>query len=64
MNGQYTIKELRARKDVTQSRAAADLGVSTQTYNAWEQDISKVAISKVKAVAEYYGVNLSEIFLP
>lgn len=57
----YTLKELRARKDVTQHEAATDLGVSTTTYNAWEQNISNVAVSKVQAVAEYYGVTLSEI---
>ena len=57
----YTLKELRARKDVTQQEAATDLGVSTTTYNAWEQNISNVAVSKVQAVAEYYGVALNEI---
>lgn len=57
----YTLKELRARKDVTQQEAATDLGVSTTTYNAWEQNISNVAVSKVQAVAEYYGVALEEI---
>lgn len=60
----YTLKELRARKDVTQEQAAKDLGVSTQTYNAWERDVSNVAISKVMRVAEYFGVDLEEIFLP
>ena len=60
----YTLKELRARKNVTQEQAAKALEVSTQTYNAWEKDISNVAISKVIKVADYYGVGLSEIFLP
>ena len=60
----YTLKELRARKDVTQEQAAKDLGVSTQTYNAWEKDISNVAISKVMKVAAYFDVPLNEIFLP
>ena len=61
---QFTLKELRARKDVTQEQAAKDLGVSTQTYNAWEKDISRVAISKVMKVADYFGVQLGDIFLP
>lgn len=61
---QYTLKELRARKNVTQVQAAKDLGVSAQTYNAWEKNISNVAISKVMAVAEYFGVSINEIFLP
>ena len=61
---QYSIKELRARKGVTQATAAHDLGVSVQTFNAWENDISNVAVSKVAAVADYFGVSIGEIFLP
>lgn len=57
----YTLKELRARKNKTQTEAARDLGISTQTYNAWEQDLSNVGISKVHALAKYYGVTISEI---
>ena len=59
---QYTLKELRARKGKTQADTAKDLGISTQTYNSWEKDISNVAGSKVKAVADYFVVRLSEIF--
>lgn len=58
---QYTLKELRARKNVTQREAAKDLGIALQTYNKWESDISNVAISKVQAVADYFGVPLSQI---
>lgn len=61
---QYTVKELRARKNLTQAQIAEKLGVSVQTYNAWEKDISKVAIGKVEALAEIYGVTIGEIFLP
>ena len=59
----YSLRELRARKNVTQKQAASDLGISTTTYNAWERDISRVAIGKVAQVARYYGVNLEEINL-
>lgn len=58
----FTLKELRARKDETQAETAKALGISPQTYNAWEQDISNVAISKVVALAEHFGVKLTEIF--
>lgn len=61
---QYTLKELRARKNMTQSEVAEIVGVSTQTYNAWEKDISNVAISKVKALADFFEVTIGEIFLP
>lgn len=57
----YTLKELRARKNLTQKQVANDLGISAQTYNAWEKDISNVAISKVQALADYFGVPLGRI---
>ena len=60
---QFTLKELRARKNKTQEQVATDLGISIQTYNAWEKDISNVAVSKVVAVANYFGVALADIFL-
>lgn len=60
---QFTLKELRARKNETQAQTAEALGVSVQTYNAWERDISNVAVSKVNAVARHFGVTLSQIFL-
>ena len=58
----YTLKELRARKNWTQRETASKLGISEQTYNAWEKDISGVAVSKVMAVAELFGVKISQIF--
>lgn len=57
----YTLKELRARKNKTQAEVAGDLGVSVATYNAWERDVSNVAISKVYALAQYFGVTIDEI---
>jgi len=57
----YTLKELRARKDKTQKEVAADLGIAYQTYCAWEKDISNVAVSKVYALAKYFGVTIDEI---
>lgn len=60
---QYSIKELRTRKNETQAQTAEAVGVSVQTYCAWEKDISKVAVSKVIALAKHFGVPLSQIFL-
>ena len=58
---QYSLKELRARKNWTQKETAEKLGISVQTYNAWEKDISRVAVGKVIAVADLFGVELSDI---
>lgn len=57
----YSLRELRARKNKTQHQVAADLGISTTTYGAWEKDISNVAVSKVQAVANYFGVAIGQI---
>ena len=59
----YTLRELRARKNKTQEETAKDLGISTTTYNAWEKDISNVAVSKVFALSEYFGININELNL-
>lgn len=59
----FSLRELRARKNKTQRQVAADLGISIATYCAWENDISNVAVSKVQAVADYYGVPLGQISL-
>ena len=59
---QYTLKELRARKNETQAETAAALGVATQTYNAWERDLSNTSFLKVNAIAKHFGVTLDEIF--
>lgn len=58
----YTLKELRARKGWTQAETALKLGVSNQTYNAWEKDISNVGIGKVNKLANLFDVTLDEIF--
>ncbi len=58
----YTIKELRARKNVTQSDVAKALGISLTTYNAWENNISNLKVSKVQALATYFGVTIGDIF--
>lgn len=60
---QFTLKELRARKNETQAQVADNIGVSVQTYNSWEKSISNVAVSKVNALAKYFNVRLTQIFL-
>lgn len=59
----YTLKELRARKNMTQADIAREIGVSPQTYNAWEKNVSNVSIGKVEALANFFGVTIGQIFL-
>ena len=58
----YSLRELRARKQWTQRETARRLGISEQTYNSWEKDISHVAIGKVNALAKLFDVKIGQIF--
>lgn len=58
---QYTLKELRARKNWTQQEAAERLGISAQTYNSWESDFGKVKIRAASNIAKLYGVKIDQI---
>ncbi|MBR2707608.1 MAG: helix-turn-helix transcriptional regulator [Mogibacterium sp.] len=57
----YSLKELRARKNWTQKETAERMGISVQTYNAWEKDISRIAVGKVLKLANVFEVDISEI---
>lgn len=61
---QYTLKELRARKNWTQEETAERLGISLQTYNSWEKDFGKVKIRAGAAVAKLFDVKIDEIQIP
>lgn len=58
---QFSVKELRARMNETQGQVASAIGITPQTYCAWEKDISNVAVSKVRALAEHFGVTINQI---
>lgn len=61
-NMKFSLRELRARKHWTQKETAEKLGIALTTYNAWEKDVSGVAVSKVNAMANLFGVRLDQIF--
>lgn len=58
---QFTLRELRARKNWTQEITAEKLEISTQTYNSWEADFGKVKIRNANKVAKLFGVTLDTI---
>ncbi len=59
---QYTLKELRARKGLTQAEVANKLGISVQTYGAWENDFGIVKARNAVKVAHFFGVKVDDIF--
>lgn len=60
---QYSLKELRARKGKSQREVAQDLNISLTTYNGWEQNVANLKVSTVMKLAEYFDVDVREIFL-
>lgn len=59
----FSLRELRARKEVRQIDVANAIGISLPTYGAWEKDLSIAPIGKVMQLAEYFGVTVAEIKL-
>ena len=63
MPEKYYLRELRARKRMTQAQVAKELGVSPQTYCAWERDLTGVAIGKMLVIADFFECPIDKIFL-
>ena len=55
-----SLKELRARANLSQAQAASKIGINPAAYNAWE-NLCKADIQKV---AEVYGVDPKDILVP
>lgn len=60
---QYSLKELRARNNLTQEEIAKKLGISRQSYISIEKRPSKVNVARLSQIAEILGVTLGDIFL-
>lgn len=61
MNNEFTLRELRARKNKTQAEVAKDLNISTQTYNVWENNPEKIKLGEALKLAEYFDVTIGMI---
>ena len=63
---QYSIKELRARKDITQEKLAELTGLTSKTIYNYEKDISNLrnaSYSNIKKLAKALDVKIDDIFL-
>lgn len=58
-----SLKELRARDELTQEDVANALKVSVQTYNAWENNPSMIKLGNALAICELFNIKLNEIKL-
>lgn len=60
----YTLKELRARFNLSQKELADKIGVSPQTICAWEKDPGRMRVYRIQALCDIFGVRIDEIFVP
>lgn len=58
----YSLRELRARHNLTQADMAKKIGISLTTYNNWENNFGRLSVNKANTVASILGVTLDEIF--
>lgn len=59
-----TLKEVREAKGVKQLAVANYLGISRQTYAAYEQNQDQMSIEQARAVCKFLGCRVVDIFLP
>ncbi len=52
------IKELRNSQELTQSQVAAEIGVSYQSYQAYELEISLPSLENFVKLADFFEVSL------
>ena len=50
-----------SKYDKTQKEVADAIGVSPQTFNTWCQGIALPRMGKVQALADYFGINKSDL---
>lgn len=62
----FSLKELRARHNLTQEELARLAGLSPRTINLYEKDIDKfrgASFKTIEKLAEILNVKIDEIFL-
>lgn len=62
----YSLKELRARKNLTQQELAKKIGTSNKTISNWETNTNNLrgaSVREFKKMAEIFGCSMDEIFL-
>ena len=59
----YTLKEIRARRNLTQQNMADKLGISRQRYIIIEKYPSRISCHKMEVIADILGVDIGDIFL-
>ncbi|AYP28651.1 cro-like protein [Streptococcus phage SW24] len=57
-----TIKELRARHNLTQEEFAKSVGTSAQTVSAWEKNVLSISPKFMLAICKKYNLKSSDLY--
>ena len=57
-----TIKELRARHDLTQEEFAKSVGTSAQTVSAWEKNRLSISPKNMVTICKKYHIKSSDLY--
>jgi len=56
------IRKLRTDKHISQQSVADSLGIDRRTYAAWEMDLQDIKSIFIPKLADFFGVEISELF--
>ncbi len=59
----FTVRELRARRRITQAEMASKLGISIGCYNNWENNFWKIKTKDAERIAKILNVTLDDIVI-
>lgn len=62
MDVKHTIKDLRIRAGLSQIEAAKRMHISRQTLQRWENDPTKLSVSDINRISDFYKIPTDYIF--
>lgn len=57
-----TIKELRARHNLTQAKFAESIGTTAQTVSAWEKNALSISPKHMVTICKKYHIQSSDLY--
>ncbi len=62
-NYMYAIKQLRRKKNLSQSDLAKEIGVSLRTIQLYEKKNANIPIKNLTRIAAYFDLSIAELYL-
>ena len=62
-NFMYIIKELRRKKNISQTDLAKEIGVSLRTIQLYEKKNANIPIKNLTKIADYFEMTIAELYL-